>query len=108
MVYYFKEVSYLQSHCRSARVKGPAYICEKHKRVVMKTGEFILVTDPFNCHFKQVGTELIAKTNADIIRSFAGECDNRYGFDNSDGEIVAIWRVKWKRYKDNHTLKICE
>lgn len=52
--------------------------------------------DPFHHHAKQIGTDLIWKTNNDIVRSFSENCDNLYGFDNSDGSIIAIWRVKWK------------
>ena len=81
---------------------------KKPKQIPTGNINYTLTIDPHRRHYKQVGVELIPKTNADIIRSFTDDCDNAYGFDDSDGPIVAIWRVKWKVYPDYHTLKICE
>lgn len=47
--------------------------------------------DPFNHIYKQIGTELTPTTLEDIQRSL--KAGGGYGFDESEGNIVAVWRV---------------
>lgn len=74
----------------------------------MNKGNYTLRVDPYNYTFKQVGIDLIPKTLADIMRSIGTDEYGKYGFDETEGPIVAVWHVRWKVYEDHHTLKITE